>query len=777
MQMTPPVRPTTTDIVLVGGGHAHVHVLKAFGMRPEVGVRLTLIAREVETPYSGMLPGLIAGHYRFEQCHIDLEPLARFANARLIRASAVGIDRALRRVLVAGRPPLAYDLLSIDVGATPALDAIPGAAEHALPVKPIGRFLGRFEALRARCLADPDVRRILVIGGGAGGVELLLAVRHRLRAELKAQNQDPDRLRFALATADDLMPTNNPKVRAAFVRHLAAREVEVRPRCPIARIERGKAVAADGAIIEADEILLVTQAAAPGWFADTGLALDPKGFLTLGPTLQVANDARVLGAGDCATLLHAPREKAGVFAVRQGPPLAGNLRSLAQGRPPRPFLPQRRFLGLISTGDRYAIASRGGWKAEGQALWRLKDWIDRRWMRKYQELPQMNGAPAAPAVGSEPEASAGESARYAATAMRCGGCGAKIGPTILARVLARLGAVMPPDVLVGLAQPDDAALVLTEPGLAAVQTVDFFRAFMDDPYLFGEIAANHALNDVFAMAAEPRTALALVVVPYGLPDKVEEQLYQVLAGALAALQRENVVLVGGHSSEGAELALGLAVHGVVDPVRVLRKGGLQPGDRLILTKPLGTGVLFAGAMRGKARGPWIEAALAGMRSSSRTSAAILAAHRASACTDVSGFGLAGHLAEMVQASGVTASLVLDAVPLYEGAAPLAAQGIGSSLLPENLKLGTAIAADGAERSRFELLFDPQTAGGLLAGVPAERATACVNALRADGAAEAAEIGRVLPRADASAPAIVLAARGDAPSQPSDARTPLRHATT
>jgi selenide,water dikinase len=776
MQSTAPARPVTTDIVLIGGGHAHVHVLKAFGMRPEPGVRLTLIAREVETPYSGMLPGLIAGHYRFEQCHIDLEPLARFANARLIRASSIGIDRALRGVLIEGRPPLAYDLLSIDVGATPALEAIPGAAEHALPVKPIGRFLARFEALRERCLADRLARRILVIGGGAGGVELLLAARHRLRAELKALGQDLERLRFTVATADDLMPTHNAKVRAAFAHHLSARGVEVHTRCPIARIEHGKAITADGAVLEADEILLVTDSAAPGWFAGTGLALDPKGFLALGPTLQVTNDARVLGAGDCATMLYAPREKAGVFAVRQGPPLAANLRRLAQGRRPRPFTPQRLFLGLISTGDRYAVASRGDWKAEGRTLWQLKDWIDRRWMRKYQELPQMSAAPAAATLRSGSDALTGEAARYAAAAMRCGGCGAKVGPTVLARVLTRLGATIHPDVLVGLAQPDDAALVLTEPGLAAVQTVDFFRAFIDDPYQFGEIAANHALNDVFAMAADPRTALALVVVPYGPPDKVEEQLYQVLAGTLAVLQRENVVLVGGHSSEGAELALGLAVHGVVDPAKVLRKGGLRPGDRLILTKPLGTGVLFAGAMRGKARGPWIEAALAGMRSSNRMAAAILAAHRASACTDVSGFGLAGHLTEMLQASGVTASLIFDAVPLYEGAEALAIQGIGSSLLPENLKLGTAVAADGAERSRFELLFDPQTAGGLLAGVPAERVASCLAALAANGTV-AAEIGSVLPRKDPSAPAIVLAARSHAAHQPDRARTSPRHAIT
>jgi selenide, water dikinase len=219
------------------------------------------------------------------------------------------------------------------------------------------------------------------------------------------------------------------------------------------------------------------------------------------------------------------------------------------------------------------------------------------------------------------------------------------------------------------------------------------------------------------------------------------------------------------------------VHGAVDPLKVLREGGLQPSDRLILTKPLGTGVLFAGAMRGKGHGPWIEAALAGMRASNRAVADVLGAHRASACTDVSGFGLAGHLTEMAQASGVTASLVLDAVPLYEGATALAAQGVGSSLLPENLKLGVAVAADGAERSRFELLFDPQTAGGLLAGVPADRAEACLDALRAGGATTATEIGLVLPRVDASAPAIILAARDDAAPRPGYAKTERRRVTT
>ena len=258
--------------------------------------------------------------------------------------------------------------------------------------------------------------------------------------------------------------------------------------------------------------------------------------------------------------------------------------------------------------------------------------------------------------------------------------------------------------------------------------------------VFGEIAANHALNDVFAMGGEPRHALATALVPPGPGRQVEETLFQLLAGARACLDREGVALVGGHSGEG-ELALGFSVTGEVAPERIVRKGGLEAGDALILTRPLGTGVLFAGAMRARANAAWIEAALAAMRQSNRAAAAILRDHGASAMTDVTGFGLIGHLGEMLAASLAGAELDPAAVPLYPGALELAQAGISSTLLPENLSLASLLRGE-VDAPLRTLLFDPQTSGGLLAGVPADRAEACVAVLRANGYVHAAIVGRV-----------------------------------
>ncbi|MGE0735898.1 MAG: selenide, water dikinase SelD [Alphaproteobacteria bacterium] len=721
------------DIVLVGGGHAHVHVLKAFGMRPEKGVRVTLITRDLETPYSGMLPGVIAGHYAPEAAHIDLMRLATAASARLIHAEAVGLDRVARRVMLAGRAPVAYDLVSIDVGITPALEPIEGAAEHGIVVKPIGSFMTKFDALRACCRRPDGPRRIAVIGGGAGGVELLLSMRARLLADAREAGLATEDFSFALITAGALLKGHNERVRAAFRRIFVARGIALYEHRPVRAIGPGAIDAESGAPIAADAVIVTTDAAAPAWFRGTGIALDPSGFLAVGPTLQALNDPAIFAAGDAAALVETPREKAGVFAVRAGPPLAENLRRRALDRPLRPWRPQRAHLALVSTGERYAVASRAGIKLEGAWLWRLKDWIDRRWMRKYQDVAGLLAG-----MSKQPLAQSAQDREL--ELMRCGGCAAKIGPGPLARGLARLDPKPANGLVIGLETPDDAAVMVPPPG-HLVQTVDFFRAFVSDPYVFGEIAANHALNDIFAMGGMPHYALAVAVVPPGPAAKVEEMLFQLLAGARACLDREAVALVGGHSSEGGELALGFSVTGAVDPDRVLRKRGLKLGDRLILTRKLGTGILFAGAMRAQARAPAIAAAVVQMRRSNRDAADILAAAGATALTDVSGFGLVGHLGEMLAASGAEAILDLGTIPLLDGAHALARADIASTLLPENLALAPILRTDLDDATRA-LLFDPQTAGGLLAGVPAAHAAACVERLRAAGHIDAAVIGHV-----------------------------------
>jgi selenide,water dikinase len=711
--------PIAQDLVLLGGGHAHVHVLKSFGMRPLPGVRLTLISRDVETPYSGMLPGYVAGRYTLEECHIDLCRLARFAGARLIRDEAIGIDRGECRVLSRAHPPIRYDLLSIDIGSTPRPDLVPGAAEHAIAVKPIDRFARRWEALLERARQMRRLR-LAVIGGGAGGVELALAAHYRLGQVLASG------LEVSLVTREGLLPSHNARARRRFAHILAERGIAVADRSPVVRVMPGLLICEGDREIVFDEALWVTEAGAAPWLSATGLPLDKGGFIAVDASLRAIGDNKIFAAGDVAAMVGHPRDKAGVYAVRQGKPLAANLRGALAGEKLGPAVPQRRALALIGTGDGRAVASRGPFTAYGAPLWILKDWIDRRWMGRFRDLPRMR-----PAAGEEE--------------MRCGGCAAKVPAAVLERVLERLRPAAGEAVAIGLASPDDAALIAFPGGPPLLQTVDFFRAMVEDPYLFGRIAANHALGDIYAMGGRPETALAIAMLPPTRPAIVEHDLHHMLKGALAVLEPAGATLVGGHSAEGAELGLGFAVTGRPTPGRLLRKGGLLPGDRLILTKPLGTGVILAAEMRGLASARVVEAAIAAMLEPAADAAQILLAAGATACTDVTGFGLLGHLAEMLRASGADAALDPAAIPALDGALALFDKGIASSLDAGNrAALGLIVGEATPAATIAALIVDPQTAGGLLAGVPAERTTSCLDGLRAAGY-RAAAIGVVRPR--------------------------------
>jgi selenide,water dikinase len=388
--------------------------------------------------------------------------------------------------------------------------------------------------------------------------------------------------------------------------------------------------------------------------------------------------------------------------------LADNLRRAATGRPLRPWKPQRHALAILGLGNGRAVAWRNGITVQGHKVWWLKDRIDRRWMRMYTEMK----------MPPDPDA-----------LMRCGGCGAKVSAEVLAGALATIPRTQSPDLLTG---PDDAAVMRPPAGKLLVQSVDHFRAFLDDPFVFGEIAAAHALSDLYAMGAEPWTALAIASVQFASSQKMRGDLSAMLQGATEILRADGCALVGGHSAEASEAALGFSVTGLVDPDKIMRKSGLRPGDQLILTKPLGTGIVLAGHMRGNARAHWLQAAIGSMRTTNASAARIAQAHRPHAGTDVTGFGLAGHLQEMLDASGVSAVLRLAAIPALPGARALAAHGIQSTLAPDNRRpLGDV--PDTA------LLVDPQTSGGLLLGLPAARAQACLQALRNSGL-DAAIIG-------------------------------------
>jgi selenide, water dikinase len=758
-------QPILRDIVLIGGGHSHVGVLKSFGMNPIPGVRLTLICTDMHTPYSGMLPGYVAGHYDYDEVHIDLSRLASFAGARLYRDEVIGIDRASQKVICKSRPAVPYDQLSINIGSTPQLDGVPGAAEHAVAVKPIRNFNDRWLQLLERVKTHIGQTTIAVVGAGAGGVELLLAMQFRLRNELKKLGRNPDELTFHLLTSSDtILPTHNAGVRSRFDAVLAERGVQVHRNSEVTQVKAGVLITSTGQELQADEIMWVTRAGGAAWLKNTGLQLDAEGFIEVKDTLQTMNDPLIYAAGDIASMVNFKLEKAGVFAVRQGKPLTENLRRAVGGTALEAYRPQTSWLALISTGDKYAVASRGWLGFAGAWVWQWKDWIDQRFMRKFSEFPEMStntaSAPSNTALNAVKLNSEESLQAISAIAMRCGGCGAKVGATILQNALSNLHPVQRDDVLIGLKDPDDAAVVRVPPGMAMVHSVDFFRAFIDDPYIFGKVAANHALGDIWAMGAVAQSATAVCTVPPGMDSKVEDVLFQMMTGALEVLNEADCSLVGGHTGEGKELALGFAINGLIEdkPEAILRKSGMKPGDVLILTKPIGTGTLFAAHARLAAKGRWIDAALQSMVISNRIGAQILREHGGTACTDLTGFGLLGHLVEMTRPSGVDAEIQLSALPLLDGAQECVEAGITSSLQSANVRLRRALRnqEEFVKHPRYPLIFDPQTAGGLLASVPADRVDACIAALKAQGYPHTCKIGRILPQGDALEPITLIA---------------------
>ena len=747
--------PIVKDLVLIGGGHSHVSVLKSFGMNPVQGVRVSVIARDVQTPYSGMLPGYVAGHYSFDHAHVDLRPLSIFSKARLFHDEAIGINLSNKQVICKNRPPVSYDILSINIGSSPNLLDIKGASKYTTPVKPINCFVDKWNVLLERVLKNSGPHRIGVVGGGAGGIEILLAIHFRLTKVLRELGRGSEELSlFLISRSVRIMPKFPKKVATIFTRILLQRNVSIYLGVEAEKVDKTILSLSDGTKILFDEILWVTDACAPNWLKTSGLDVNQHGFIEVFDTLQSCSDSDVFAAGDIASVKNFPRPKSGVFAVRQGRPLSDNLRRILLKRKLKSFKPQKTTLALISSGNQYAIATKGRLVFEGKLLWRLKDWIDNRWVKKYTELPEMK-------ISSGPIldkrlADKETIKEISAIAMRCGGCGAKVGSNILTNALSNLKPVKRNDVIIGLHEPDDAAVLDVGSSKLMVHTVDYFKSFIDDPYIFGQIAAYHSLSDLFAMGAEAQSALAIATIPFGIETKVEDTINQLMAGALLVLNASNTALVGGHTSEGAELAVGFSVNGLIDKEKILRKGGMNPGDQLILTKGLGTGTIFAADMQQKARGRWVESAIQSMLSSNRVAAEIIFNHDATACTDITGFGLLGHMVEMIKASEVDVEIFLSSIPIINGALDTMAMGIFSSLQPANIRLRRAILNlnQVVESPIFPLIFDPQTSGGLLASIPEATAQNCLKGLKGKGYVHSAIIGTVVEKSENLEPIIL-----------------------
>jgi selenide,water dikinase len=707
--------PIVKNLVFVGGGHAHALVIRMWAMNPLPGVRLTLVSPNWKTPYSGMLPGLLAGHYSSDDIHIDLRKLCTWANVRFIEDRVISLDRQKKLIQLEKHPNISYDALSIDIGSTPDL-RVEGLKEFAHPVKPIDQFYPSYVACLQRCRDSKPVPesllKIAVVGGGAGGIEVVLAIAQAL--------SDIKNIEITLVNRREEILSGYPlKIAKQVIKSLEAVNVQLKMSFDVIRVEKNRLISTNNQSIEADEIFFCTQAIAAEWPSLSGLESDSLGFISVNQNLQAMNDHDIFASGDIANMHMSPRPKAGVYAVRQAPILLENLKRYLLNEPLTPYVPQDGFLSLLSLGQKKALAARNSLTLTSQLLqpfiWRVKNSIDQKFMAQFSNLPAL-------AMLSTTKVDSRlidnfEKDDIKNHAIRCAGCGSKVGSSILRQVIT--------NILGGQQFKPEDAVTINTPDTVLLQTVDQITSPIDSPYLFGKIATIHALSDIYAMNAAPKSVQILLNLPFASAKVQTQEMTLVMQGVHEVLSEHNCDLIGGHTAEAKELSLGLVVNALTRKDKALfQNDHLKAGDTLVITKPIGTGVILAAQMHNKNtvnwvyRGDWHNAALESMLVSNKHAAEFFSELNVIACTDITGFGLIGHLCEMLEASHCIAEITLDNIPLLLGAKELSHQNIRSSLYPQNFEALKTLSITNKinEHPAFPLLFDPQTSGGLLAGL-------------------------------------------------------------
>ena len=704
-------------LVLAGGGHSHALVLRRWAMHPRLRPKglITLVTRNSTNIYSGMLPGVISGIYQLDESLIDLRYLAYKAGIAFIAAEIIGIEPYNNRLLIKGRHPIGYTKLSLDIGSETYLDQdiFPiDSQDSVIPIKPFDKLFFWLEK-QDEFADSEDSPPLTVVGSGIASIEIALALRKRWPLRSLKLN------------------AYKGSIRKKFTSFLIDQNIKV----VSSKYFQGATV-------------LCTGNQAPKWIKESQLPLNKSGRIITADTFQVINHLNIFAVGDCAFIKGKEAPASGVLAVKAARPLAKNLeRSIRCFRLIR-WNPKKTVLKLI--GAQRKSKSSISWALYGKfligpnkLLWSLKKFIDKRFMKKFSYISSMNS-----------------SARVKRNA--CRGCAAKIDSITLKSALKDVSL----DELVN--QPEDAVLIRSSLNEGSwLQSIDGFPALLSDPWLNARLTALHACSDIWARGSSVLSAQALISLPPLRESLQRELLAQCLSGIKSAIEPQDAELVGGHTFESRgelsePLSLGieisLSVNGIIDSQNIpWGKGGLQPDDDLLINRSLGTGVIFAAAMEGIVRpGDFDDLLLQISQSQHNCLKELREKHldpsdpvHVNACTDITGFGLLGHLGEMLSASNFNRSksslpliniqLFAESIPSFSGAKELFAKGYSSTFAPKNrtffsmlekqdylpqeinLLLGDITFESDAHQIIKELIVDPQTCGPLVISCPVKGA--------------------------------------------------------
>ncbi len=720
-------RLSRRHVVLLGVGHTNAHVLRMWRMHAPPDTDLTCISNFPVVTYSGMLPAVLAGQFPKEAMELDLVRLCASSSARLITDPVIGLDHARRELRFENRPNIPFDFLSIGIGSIPAVNDVHVESEAFVRIKPMQTFLQRLRStIESRvATAKPSAFKVVIVGSGVAGMEIAFC----LPPFLASVTDLPCQLRM-ITRSDNLVPDLERRTRRLLTDELCRRGISVTMSTAVSQVLPDAIVVEDGTRIDVDLVIWATGASAPPLLGQLGLALDTRGFLETDRVLQSTSMDGVFAVGDSGSIRGEPLPKAGVYAVRQSPVLWQNMHRYLAGKPLEEYRPQRSFMKLINLGDGRAV---GQWKKlafSGRWVTRLKHHIDSKFMDMFRIEPGMS-------MGT------GHASDGDGLDQQCRGCGCKLGPEVLGSAL---------DNTKGKNYEDAAEIGSSERGLLIAST-DFFSSPFQDAFMAGRVAALHSASDVIASAGIPSAALANVVLPPGDAESQRRVLSDLLAGARLEFAAMGASIVGGHTIVGPRMELGFTVIGNSAGRTLVRKGNLRVGDRLILTKPIGIGVLLAAHMRCECRAADYQQLVSTMLQRQHLWATIASECGITAGTDITGFGLAGHLLEMLDASEVAAEVRLDAIPQLPGAAQAVNDGIRSTLTPANRRMESKIEASDRCRQapEYDLIFDPQTCGGLLLGVPEGVETQLMEAASSLGLPVPFSIGQVVSRDEAKRP--------------------------
>ena len=695
--------PITNDLVLIGGGHSHLSVLMKLSKRPINGNRITLITNEIDTPYSGMIPGYIEGIYSWRDSHIDLYRLCLKLNVRFIHAEVERVSAYEKEIYFKDRPKIKFDVLSINTGIQSNNREIKGAAKYCLPVKPISKLANNF------LNKITNFKSIAFIGGGAGSVELALAIKKRFLNI----NQD---IKITIITGKrGLLSTFPQKTKLTSLKTLEKFKIDIIEYKRVLEVKPKQIILSDKSMLKIDKAILSTNSMTPKWLAKSDILLTKDNYILVNKSFQT-NYKYVFASGDVIDFNNQNLKKAGVFAVRSGKPLAINIKQFILGKKLVEYKFNKNYLALIGTSKRSAIATKYNLTFNSRFFFYLKKYIDQNFIKKFSDF-KIRKKFTLEALKTDVLnifVKHKEKITDENDIMQCKGCAAKVPLNALKQAL-------PKDIV---STSEDAVSVPGQPEL--YQTVDMISSIITDPFLLGKIAANHSISDMVSVNSKITSAMMILQLPLSKTEINSRDLEQVLLGANEIFKTIDCPLIGGHTMIGKDKdpIIGFSILGQKQKkIKIMKnRRKIKTKDLLILTEKIGSGLIFAGINNYLIDSYFQTDVIKQMIKGNLNFGKISNHLNILSMTDITGFGLANHLLNLIKRDNSKTGLTIypNKIPLFEGVNECLNKDIKSSLFKSNYDIAQKDMIYKRDKSKLDnILYDPQTVGGIAFIIPQE----------------------------------------------------------